>query len=586
MADLIAQGTSAADRWRRKLPLGDAVSLGRAAAWSAPWDNRISRTHAELHWDGTRLLVRRVPTARNPIFVEGQEVLEATIAPGEQFVIGSTRFTLLPDQAFVTLAAPAPAEQQAFSSAHLRALRFRHGDQRIDTLSRFPEVLSSAANDFDQHVRVIDLLLTGVPLADAAALVHRSKLGSAIAIVHWDRRRVAGGAFEPSERLIREAIERRESIVHVWKNRDQTPSTFTAQQGVDWAFCTPIIGRAGAEWAFYLAGSFGQDPASERSDPTDLRDDLKFAELAASIFGSLRELRKLEHERASLGQFFSPVVLASLATDDPDKLLHPAEAELSVLFCDLRGFSRATERAADQLLAMLERVSAALGIATRHICDSGGVLGDFHGDAVMGFWGWPMEMHDAPLRAALAALAIRSTFAETGRADSMLADFRVGIGIATGRAVAGKIGTVDQVKVTAFGPAVNLASRLEEMTKTVHAPILIDERTAELLRPTLAGQTGRLRRVARVRPFGLDRDLEVTELLPPLEQLPMLTAEGVQHYERALDEFCAGRWQAAFENLHHVPAEDRVKDFLTMYIVQHNRTAPDDWNGVIRLASK
>jgi adenylate cyclase len=300
----------------------------------------------------------------------------------------------------------------------------------------------------------------------------------------------------------------------------------------------------------------------------------------------LRDLRKLERERASLGQFFSPVVLASLSTDDPDVLLQPSEAELSVLFCDLRGFSRATERAADQLLVMLERVSLALGIATRHICDAGGVLGDFHGDAVMGFWGWPIEMEDAPRRAAMAAIAIRDAFADASRAGDTLADFRVGIGIATGKAVAGKIGTVDQVKVTAFGPAVNLSSRLEEMTKTLHAPILIDERTAELLRGSLAGDVGRLRRVARVRPFGLDRDMEVTELLPPDTGLPTLTAEGVRHYERALDEFCAGRWQAAFESLHLVPAEDRVKDFLTMYIVQHNRTAPEGWRGVIQLSGK
>ena len=51
----------------------------------------------------------------------------------------------------------------------------------------------------------------------------------------------------------------------------------------------------------------------------------------------------------------------------------------------------------------------------------------------------------------------------------------MGIGIATGRAVAGKIGTVDQVKVTVFGPVVNLASRLEGMTKILHAPILLDD---------------------------------------------------------------------------------------------------------------
>ena len=83
----------------------------------------------------------------------------------------------------------------------------------------------------------------------------------------------------------------------------------------------------------------------------------------------------------------------------------------------------------------------------------------------------------------MTALAIRAEFeAASERADDPLADFRIGIGIATGRAVAGKIGTVDQVKVTVFGPVVNLASRLESMTKILHAPILLDERTATVVR--------------------------------------------------------------------------------------------------------
>ncbi len=80
------------------------------------------------------------------------------------------------------------------------------------------------------------------------------------------------------------------------------------------------------------------------------------------------------------------------------------------------------------------------------------MVGDFHGDAAMGFWGWPLPQTDAVVRACRAALAIRSAF-EAAEAGSPLADFRIGIGIASGRAVAGKIGTIDQVKVTVFGPS-------------------------------------------------------------------------------------------------------------------------------------
>src|SRR5262249_3698897 len=152
-------------------------------------------------------------------------------------------------------------------------------------------------------------------------------------------------------------------------------------------------------------------------------------------------------------------------------------------------FSREAEKR--ELLAMLEGVSKALGFMTQNILDQGGVIGDYHGDAAMGFWGWPLAQPDRGRRAALAALGIRSLFEAVARQpEHLMADFRVGIGIGSGPAVAGKIGTVDQVKVTVFGPVVNLASRLEGMTKLLRASVLLDEPTAQMVReqvpPTMA----------------------------------------------------------------------------------------------------
>ena len=216
----------------------------------------------------------------------------------------------------------------------------------------------------------------------------------------------------------------------------------------------------------------------------------------------------MEHRHATLSQFFSPVVLDTLAVEDPEVVLAPRETEVSVLFCDLRGFSRESERQAGDLLGLLQRVSRALGVMTHHIREQGGVVGDFQGDAAMGFWGWPLPQHDAVLRTCRAALAVRAEFEAT-------AGFHAGIGVATGRAVAGKIGTVDQVKVTVFGPVVNLASRLEGMTKILRAPILLDEATARIVRQQVPRDVARVRRLAIVRPYGLDTPLEVSELLPP-----------------------------------------------------------------------
>jgi adenylate cyclase len=379
-------------------------------------------------------------------------------------------------------------------------------------------------------------------------------------------------------------------MVHVWRGtHEANRPAFTASDDADWAFCVPVEGNSCRGWAIYVAGTFSADDrsGSRPSDPHDLRDDMKFAELAASTLGNLREMRLLARTHASLSGFLSPVVMEALAGEDPERVLAPREALVTVLFCDLRGFSLKSEQSADDLLGLLNRVSESLGVMTRHIHEQGGVVGDFHGDAAMGFWGWPLKQEDSIQRACLAALGIRAEFeAAARRGDHALSDFRIGIGVATGNAVAGKIGTVDQVKVTVFGPVVNLASRVEGMTKMLRAPILIDRRTAAAVRAHISPDQARVRRVAVVRPYGLDMPVEVSELLPPAVEYPQLTDENLAAYEAALDALLDRDWPQAFELLHQVPANDRVKDFLTVFIAQHNRTPPVDWDGVIPLSSK
>lgn len=598
MADLIAQGDEAQHRWRRALPEGEAVVLGRTAeVWAVPWDPHVSRRHAALRWRGGRLEVTALAEAQNPIYFRGKESARCALRPGEHFVIGGTSFTLVDQRVSIPAEAPQPAEQQRFSSQSLKQVQFRNPDHRIEVLSRLPDVISRATGDSELCVLLVSMILAGVPRADTAAVVAvednldtNEDAPLPVHVLHWDQRLVTGGDFRPSRRLILEAVRQHESVLYVWQESEASAAQpFTARRNVDWAFCTPVEGKTCRGWGLYVAGRFYAElptmPGS--SDPHDAREDVKFTEVVAAALSSLREMRFLERQQASLSQFFSPVVLQTLAVEDPDVVLAPRETEVSVLFCDLRGFSRQTEQHADDLLEMLNRVSKALGVMTHQILDQGGVVGDFQGDAAMGFWGWPLGQDDAVVRTCRAALAIRAEFEAAAReAQNALAGFHVGIGVATGKAVAGKIGTVDQVKVTVFGPVVNLASRLEGMTKHLRAPILLDEATARVVRAQVPREVARLRRLAVVRPYGLDTPLEVSELLPPEPQYPLLTDEHLGHYEAAVEAFLAGRWPEAYELLHRIPTEDTVADFLTVYIARHNRTAPPDWDGVIALSSK
>ncbi len=615
MPDLIAQGPQPEQRWRRNLPEGSPVTIGRAAGvWSVAWDPQVSRRHVQLLLRGERLQVTCLPAVRNPIYFRGQEAASFTLRPGEHFVIAETTFTLADQRVTLTTDSPPPFQQQTFSSQYLQRFPFRNPDHRIEVLSRLPQLVADAAGEGELCVRLVSMLLAGLPRSAIAAVVAvedlhpagdgpqpTSESGAAVRVLHWDQRVLAGGEVRPSQRLILEAFRQHQSVLHVWVGAE-TAEPFTAAGQYDWAFCTPVVdpylaippgdepppAEPHSGWALYVAGRLHAEhtTVSSATDPGDLRDELKFAELVAAFLAALRRMRGLQRQHANLSQFFSPIVLDSLAGEDPDLALAPRETDVVVLFCDLRGFTQETERHADQLMELLERVSGALGVMTRRILDEGGVVGDFQGDAAMGFWGWPIAHDDAVLRTCRAALGVRAEFESAARQQgSPLTGFHAGIGIASGRAVAGKIGTVDQVKVTVFGPAVNLASRLEGMTKVLKAPILLDEATAEAVRGTVSATTARVRRLAVVRPYGSNRPVLVSELLPP-EGECALADEHLGHYEAALDAFLAGHWSRALDLLHRVPTDDLVTDFLTAYIVRHHRIPPRDWDGVIPIESK
>jgi len=596
VADLIAQGIEPLHRWRRSVPTDVTLELGRGEGpLAVTWDKKVSRHHAEVRMADGVLQVRRLPTGRNAITVRGRELNSFQIRPGEHFIIGETTFTLSDDRVDFAAQGPAPFEQRSYAFQEIQAVRYRDADHRIDVLSRLPNLISGADADDELFVRLVNMLLAGIPRADGVALISAESVAGGpptLQVLHWDRRRPGqGDAFRPSEQLILEAMRRSQSVSYVWNGGDDSahPYEFTMTGGVDWAYCTPVLGETAERWGIYVVGRFegaGLDAVMSTDSP-DLLADLKFTELVSSILGALRQVHRLQKKQAVLSQFFSPVVIESLADDDPEVVLAPRQTEVSVLFCDLRGFSRESERNADDLLGLLERVSKALRVMTYHIMDHGGVVGDFQGDAAMGFWGWPIDQGDSARRACLAALEIRTQFeANAMRQGHALANFKMGIGIASGTAVAGKIGTIDQAKVSVFGPVVNLASRLEGMTKILHAPILLDEATARLARVQVPPEMARFRRLARIQPYGLENPVEVTELLPPEADCPTLNDEHIRAYESALDSLHAGRWSESLSFLSRVPPEDQVKDFLTVFIAQHNRIPPKDWSGVIPLTRK
>lgn len=605
--------------------------LGRdtEADLTVTWDDSVSRHHATLECVAGGLKLAKAGRASNPVFIGGEAVEEAVLPAGQSFVVGKTRFEFQ-NVTQTDSSQNSSMQQLPVDRQKLKQLRYEDADKRIEVLTSLPAVIRESGVDRDLYVRLTSLLLAGIQHADGIAVVEISS-DRKVKILQQERRYEADGMMKVSSRLATTAASQNKTILNVWDDQAEQSSHFTQHAEFHWAFCTPLFvtssnsmgestesadtegeqesaasqlrqdhddldGEDSDETSDEpeLSGSFRMFYVAGRS-PTEgaklnqqrLHADIKFTEFIAEIVNSLQRQRELERQQSGLRQFFSPPVLEALGHDLDTSMLEPRECDITVLFCDLRGFSHQAEEQADNLTGLLERVSMALEVMTSQILRFGGVTGDFQGDAALGFWGWPISSEHAPLNACRAALAIHDEFANA-RADENhpLKDFETSIGVAHGRAVAGKIGTREQVKVTVFGPVVNLASRLEGMTRQLHVPILIDDNLDKMIRAAGSSFEGRLRQLLHVQPYGMEHSLVVSELVPPAEKLPQLTDQHLQDFESGLKEFIAGNWSEAYRYLHSMPADDRAQDFLAMKITQHGRSAPADWDGMIRMEKK
>lgn len=592
MWQLIVQGSEPRQRLRQQLENGRSYIVGRSEESDLPviWEPLLSRRHVEITVDEDGIGLSVSNHGRNPIFVNGREIETESDAPIDKFVIGNTSF-YLNRVSSSSSSADAPIQELTFTHAELRNVHFADADRRLEALARLPEVLSEAASKEESATPLTSMILAGIAYAEAAAIVALDSEDD-IQIQAWERRTEIEGTFRPSVRLVRESLRNRKSVLHIWEKSHEGGHEYTMAAEFDWAFCVPIDIGEGRQWCIYVAGQLDSPFGESSQIRQNVQSDVRFAQLVGEVISSAQKMNRLEGQLSVLRRFLSPPILKALEETGHGHelnidLLKPRECDVTVLFCDLRGFSHKAEGAIDNLSELLERVSMALEVMTREILDFGGVTGDFLGDAVLGFWGWPFSSENASLNACRAALAIRQEFSRIHQqAGHPLQDFQMGIGIAHGRAVAGQIGTSGRMAVTVFGPVVNVASRLEGMTRKLRVPIVMDDATSQLVRSRLAAEEGRVRNLAKVQPYGMETPILVSELLPPTGHDSELTDEQIATYEQGVANFVSGQWEDAYRLLHSMPSNDQAQDFLLATIAQHNRRAPANWAGVIELSSK
>ena len=216
----------------------------------------------------------------------------------------------------------------------------------------------------------------------------------------------------------------------------------------------------------------------------------------------------------------------------------------------------------------------------------GGVVDKYLGDGVMALFGAPVTRPDDAQRALHCALEIRRRVAALGPvlAARGLPHPQVGIGINTSRVIAGNIGSPSRLNYTVLGDGVNLASRLEGLTKRYHVPIVIGFATRESVRDIVCRELDKVRVRGKTVPERIFEPLAVEGMLTPAQVVHLA------QWHEALEMFRLRCWEpaaAALRELATVPSYERLVAIYLGYIRDLTANPPgDDWDASFTLYEK
>lgn len=312
------------------------------------------------------------------------------------------------------------------------------------------------------------------------------------------------------------------------------------------------------------------------------RDELK--QLDSSVTAMARGLAEREKMRDLLGKVVSPEIAAELMGRQIE--LGGEEREVTVLFADIRGFTRLSEQQTpSQTLSMLN-------LCFEHICQvieaCGGVVDKFTGDAVMALFGAPISHADDARRAAQAVLGIEQAMADLQQ-DPRLSGARleIAIGVHSGWVVAGNMGSSNRMNYTVIGDAVNLASRLESLTRHYGVSNLVSGDFVAALGDNNT-QTQHALALDLVRVKGRREATRIFTLIPNLAGLdqPRLL------FEQMLAHYRSGQWQQALDILRALRSQPSSLLPDSVYGVYESRIAVlqqqtlQHWDGVYEFTEK
>jgi len=437
---------------------GRPMLVGRgAAADLVVADPAVSRHHAEIQVTPDGLRVRDLGSA-NGCFMNGAPIVEAVLRPGDVLTLGRPAFRLVPP------AGPADEELPASTSwrgvsADPAAIRDPDALQRLVALAR---TLSGRFDLARLTADVVDLAFEVVP-ADRVALLLRRGPGEDLVPVESRSRVGEASAVQVPRAIARRAVDQRRPVV----TEDALDDSLLRSGSV-------VAARVrGAIAAPLLADDetvIGVLYADRITSPVPFADAeasllLAFAGLAAVSLAKLEladTVQRQAETRRNLERFFSPEVAAQIAAAGGPLGAGGERRTVTVLFNDLRGFTRLAESLApERVAAILTEYFTAMAEV---VFARGGTLDKFVGDGLLAVWGAPLEVPDDAGRAVAAAREMRDALARLNQAWAARGQpvLEAGMGLARGVVFAGRLGSDHRLEYTVIGDAVNVAARLCE----------------------------------------------------------------------------------------------------------------------------
>jgi adenylate cyclase len=319
------------------------------------------------------------------------------------------------------------------------------------------------------------------------------------------------------------------------------------------------------------------------------RDEI--GQLTAAFNRMVEQLRHKERLRETFGRYVDPRVVEGLIDRQSPAAGEGERRVMTVLFCDMKGFTSLSEGMTPQ--GLVKVMNHYLSTMSGPIRSHRGIIDKYIGDAIMAYWGPPFTEHGEQARlACLAAVemadrgaALRTELPELLGVRTVPSDCEVRIGIATGEVLVGSIGSEFMMSYTVMGDAVNLASRLENANKFYGSHSLASE--AAIM---AAGDAVESREVDRLTVVGQTHSEAVFEIIGRTGELTEQQRVLLAQYAEGLAAYRARRWdeaRRAFQAaLEAVPGDgpsmamaQRVENFQA-------NPPPADWDGSWRLDQK